>query len=281
MISALGPSLSIGLPTPGVVRAAAPLDRVELGNSTPPAMPANSYACDGVRGGGPLDVPALKGCGVFTMRLSKPSAEDAMVAAGVAMASGRRSVYLVDDVKELPWFLREADRALPGQVTIASVPPARLDTTPRPLPEVSGPPLETFIGCLMSGLSEAQYQEGHAHLQAIDAALGTGANYCEGLLVKSTSTFDAPADSLRLDLDAIRRSKRCVFYLFDGKPRPSGIWVEAGVALALDKPCTFLVPDRKALPPCLQNPPGNVRVIEYGNHGSLLAGLKESPARWL
>lgn len=96
----------------------------------------------------------------------------------------------------------------------------------------------------MSGLSESQYTEGRSHLMAIDEALrtqlGAKKTHCEGIMVASTNSFGTPKESLAMDVEAIRNSNRSVFYLFDGEPRPSGMWVEAGVALGLEKPCTFL-----------------------------------------
>jgi len=246
------------------------------------ALRPNGYAYGDRVGGDRLDVQGIAAADAFTMSLSKASADDALVAAGMALASGRPSAYVVSDRKELPWFLREADRVYPGQVRIVpdaaalrAVSAAASVGAPAPL----GPPIDRFIGCLMSGLTEAQYQEGHAHLEAIDRSLGPGTTHCEGLMVRSTSTFDMPAASLTMDMDALRRSDRCIFYLYDGTPRPSGTWVEAGAAIALGKPTTFLVPDRAALPPSLRDePPPGVRVIEYGDHARLLGMLAEGQA---
>jgi nucleoside 2-deoxyribosyltransferase len=147
--------------------------------------------------------------------------------------------------------------------------------------------VDTFIGCLMSGLSEAQYAEGRSHLLAIDAALkdklGATKNHCEGIMVASTSSFGTPKESLAMDVEAIRAADRCVFYLYDGQPRPSGMWVEAGVAIGLKKPCTFLVPSKDALPPSLRSEelPKGVKVVVYQDHAALLEGLKSTPSTLL
>src|SRR5262249_19509694 len=147
--------------------------------------------------------------------------------------------------------------------------------------------VDTFIGCLMSGLSETQYQEGRSHLQAIDGVLreklASQHNVCEGIQVASTTSFGTPRESLLADLQAVRGSDRCVFYMYDGQPRPSGMGVEAGAAIAANKPSTFLVPDRAALPPALRAVPlpSNVRIVEYGTHENLLAKLAADPAALL
>lgn len=236
-----------------------------------------------------LDVPALRTCGGFTMRLESPHAEDALVAAGVALSAGRPSVYLVGARKDLPWFLREVDMSYPGQVAVVESSTA-LDSL-RLHAGVSDrrsdePHCDSFIGCLMSGLSDAQYAEARSHLQAINAALlrrKEGPTFCEGIRIATPQSFETPREALRRDLSAVRNSRRCVFYVYDAQPRPSGMWVEAGCAIGLGKPCTFLVPARACMPPCLQGgalPPG-VRVVLFKSHAELLRGLMEDPARLL
>ena len=261
-------------------------------------LPANTWACGEQMGTDLADLEGLKNASGFTMRLDSPGADDALVAAGVALAAGRPSLYLVPDRKTLPWFLREADLSYPGQVAIvegsdpaaalkASAPmlrprdPSEIPVTalsPEPRPEAP----DTFIGSLMSGLTPEQYAEGRSHLLAIDEILKTRfnspRNFCEGITVASASKFGAPRESLLADLGAVRDSRRCVFYVYGATPRPSGMWVEVGAALALGKPCTFLVPSRESLPPCLQGqaPPKGVRVMLYGTHEELLKRLPEA-----
>lgn len=242
---------------------------------------SNRYFASGASEG-PTSLPE----GPFTMVLDKPGAEDALLAAGAALADGLPSLYAVPDRKSLPWFLREADQSFPGRVRIEAHPDPKVlarqashpgaEVRPLDLPERA--PIGTFLGCLMSGLSEEQYASGRQHLQAMDAALtagGSESNYCEGIMVASTASFGTPKESLRSDLAAVEASRRCVFYVFDGQPRPSGMWVEAGYALAKGKPSLFLVPDRAALPPSLRTGdlPEGVRVVEYGTHENLLESL--------
>lgn len=234
-----------------------------------------------------VDVSALRACAGFTMRLQSPRADDVLVAAGVALAAGRPSVYLVQKRDELPWFLREADDCFAGQVAILDVADAlprlrALNLRPHASGASNGPRWDAFIGCIMSGLTETEYAEARGHLQAIDAALrklGCAHNFCEGIRVTDPSQFDRPRDALPRDLSAVHDSRRCVFYVYDAQPRPSGMWVEAGAALAAGKRCTFLVPDRRALPPCLRGArlPRGVRVIVFGSARNLMRALQDHP----
>ncbi len=259
----------------------------------------NAYVVDGSVGApGALALEALKTASLFSVRMEGPKADDSLVAAGVAIARGVPSLYVVPERKQLPWFLREADQTYPGTVKILEQPSAgaieqqlraekqALFGARAALPPASGEPT-TFIGCLMSGLSESQYTEGRSHLMAIDEALrtqlGAKKTHCEGIMVASTNSFGTPKESLAMDVEAIRNSDRCVFYLFDGEPRPSGMWVEAGVALGLEKPCTFLVPSEDALPPCLKAGarPEQIRVVVYESHDALKAGLGSDAQAWI
>lgn len=231
----------------------------------------------------------------FTMRLASPAAEDALVAAGVALAFGRPSIYLVNERKDLPWFLREADLSYPGQVAIieGTDPLAALQAAPpvlrpgRSARDLAQPKCDGFIGCLMSGLTDLQLAEGRTHLLAIDSALreyfGCRTSFCEGVRPRSDFSNDHPKDALVRDVAAIRNARRCVFYVYDKEPRPSGMWVEAGVALALDHPTVFLTPDVAALPPSLRRayPTGNARVQVYGGHAELLEVLRRDPTALL
>ncbi len=242
------------------------------------SAPPNSYVLDGQVTEG-LDVEAIKSSRLFSMKLDKPGAADALVAAGVALAAGVPSLYLAPSRKDLPWFLREADQSFPGQVAVleGQEPLALADTVAtvaeRPHQALPAPTrqLDNFIGCLMSGLSEQQYAEGRSHLQAIDKALGAN-NYCEGIQVATTTTFGTPKESLCGDIDAVRSSKGCVFYVYDGQSRPSGMWVELGVALAEGLPSQLLYPKEEALPPALRGS-SLVKMHAYSDHPSLLADL--------
>ncbi len=225
----------------------------------------------------------------FTMRLKGPQAEDALVAAGAALANGTPSLYLVDSRKDLPWFLREADQSYPGLVKVLEtanaeevhLASAMANAAKQTLPSKSDSPksYDNFLGCMMSGLSEQQYAEGRSHLQAINQTFcekfGSSSNFCEGINVGSTKSFGNPKDSLMADLDAVRNAKNCVFYAYDDQSRPSGMWVELGAAVAWKKPCTLVIPNRQCLPPCLVDGelPPNLTIVEYQDHEQFLQRL--------
>ncbi len=252
---------------------------------------ANRFWIDNRPGQG-FDLEALGKAGTFLMQLHGAGAEDALLAAGAALVLGIPSIYVVEERKQLPWFLTEADASFPHQVRVfkpselgAGLPQAAELRAQAPqldgeLPQVS----DSFLGCLMSGLSEEQYQEGARHLRAIAESLraygGVENPFCEGIAVKSTNTFGIPAQALRADLAAVQTAKYCVFYVHDRKARPSGMWVELGAALALGKPSVLLTPGLEALPPVLrQSPwPDNLRVVLYESHAELLRQLQDPEA---
>lgn len=259
-----------------------------------PSAPPNAFFSDGEFGSS-LNINEIGSSEQFSMRLSGAKAEDALVASGVALAKGVPSTYFAADNKQLPWFLQEADQTYPGLVSIftgspeqqaqkaeqhfASVQPSA-DARSLPHCPLGPQKVDTFLGCLMSGLTKDQYAEGRSHLQALNAGLsdkGRLDNYCEGIKVGSTAAFGTPKDSLAVDLEAVRNAKECLFYAYDGQSRPSGMWVELGAALAWEKPCKLLVPDKGCLPPSLQagDLPSNLKIIEYGNHEQLLDKLKD------
>ena len=203
-----------------------------------------------------------------SLSLESPGAEDALLAAGMALAQGKPTVLSAPERSHLPWFLREADSSYPSQVTITQGNnPVQVNTQPE---LIAGAPqkFDTFIGCLMSGLTPDQYKEGHEHLQQIDQSLG-GKNYCEGLAVKDPNSFGTPKESLIIDLAAVKSSDRCVFYQYDNSSRPSGMWVELGASLAWGKECTLLTPDLNGVPPAVRDGMPGLKVIQYGEHSQL------------
>lgn len=203
-----------------------------------------------------------------SLSLESPGAEDALLAAGMALAQGKPTVLSAPERSHLPWFLREADLSYPSQVTISQgQQPVQISANPTPI-QAGDQKFDTFIGCLMSGLSKEQYAEGHTHLKQIDESLG-GKNYCEGLAVKSSDSFGTPKESLIVDLAAVKSSERCVFYQYDNSSRPSGMWVELGAALAWGKECTLLTPDLNGVPPAVREGMPGLKVIQYGSHDQL------------
>jgi hypothetical protein len=210
-----------------------------------------------------------------SLALENPGAEDSLLACGMALAQGKPTVLEAPDRKHLPWFLREGDLSYPKMITITQGPaPVQVEAHPDPITNYGGH-FDTFIGCLMSGLTKEQYADGRGHLQQINGALG-GSNYCEGIAVGSTDTFGTPKESLIADLAAVKSADRCVFYQYDNSSRPSGMWVELGAALAWGKECTLLTPDLNGVPPAIKEGIPGLKVVQYGQHDQLLAALKSS-----
>lgn len=264
--------------------------------SLPPGLPQGLEQIQGnrfwtnTRPGQGFDLQALRQADFFFMQLQGARAEDALLAAGAALVLGTPSVYVVEDRNQLPWFLREADLSFPQQVKV--VRPSEVAgewpragaqlRSQRPRLEGRLPQgVDSFLGCLMSGLSQEQYQQGGSHLRAIAESMkaygGVERPFCEGIAVKSIHSFGTPSHSLLMDLEAVQASKHCVFYLFDGQSRPSGMWVELGAALALEKPSVLLTPSLEALPPVLQQQPWpqHLRVVVYPGHEELLRQLQD------
>ena len=252
-------------------------------------LEGNRYWADTRLGQG-FDLQGLRQADFFSMQLQGAKAEDALLAAGAALVLGTPSVYVVEDRKQLPWFLREADTSFPQQVKVLKPSevvgelPLAAATLKAEAPRLEGrlpQPADSFIGCLMSGLSEEQYQQGGSHLRAIAQSMkdygAVQSPFCEGIAVKSTSSFGTPAHSLLMDLEAVQNSRHCVFYVFDKQSRPSGMWVELGAALALEKPSVLLTPSLEALPPVLRKQPWpeNLRVVVYDSHDELVRQLQD------
>ncbi len=243
--------------------------------------PSNRYWLDSQIGSG-FVMSAVEQAQVFTLQLQDAQAEDALLVAGAALALGKTSLYLISDRQQLPWFLREADQAFPRHVSIGDR-PCHPGIEPGPLPTTGlvKQPVDSFIGCLMSRLTPDQYIDARTHLKAIRTSMqlygGDQHPYCEGINVASSADFDSPAHALQLDMEALRKASDCVFYLYDGQSRPSGMWVELGAALAWEKDCLLLAPRREALPPSLRGSilPAHLRIVYYQDHAQLLRDLAD------
>lgn len=231
-----------------------------------------------------LDPQDFANADQVAIRLEKPGAEDALIAAGMALAAGKPTVLIAPTRKDLPWFLREADQSYPGQVYVVEGKEAASADEVAGLSGVEindNKSFDTFIGCLMSGLTEQQYAEGRSHLLAINQTLTerleSKNNYCEGISVGSVGTFGTPKESLVIDLEAVKGAKNCVFYQYDDSSRPSGMWVELGAALAWGKPCTLVCPNLNGVPDAIKKGLNQLKVVEYGDHQRMLAGLQTDP----
>ncbi|MBS2036672.1 hypothetical protein JST97_16905 [bacterium] len=243
----------------------------------------NRFWLDGVEVEDGFSLERLNNSQWLGLQLDHPQADDGLLAAGAALALNKNAVYLVLERSQLPYFLRQADKVRPGQVLI----PGPNDTVTRfgsakETPVTLDKPNDSFIGSLMSNLNNFEYGEARLHLQAIKEAMvrvgGSSAPYCEALNVARPADFDSPAKALAQDLAALKNARSCVFYLYDGRSRPSGIWVEVGAALAWGKPSVLLTPSLEALPPALLQPQKGLRVVVYQTHQHLLHQLQSNDA---
>lgn len=221
-----------------------------------------------------------------SIHFQNPGADDALLVAGMAIAKNAKTELVVPDRSHLPWFLQNAELSYPNRVyVVETAPKEAADKSPTD-PSAYKPHVhDTFIGCLMSGLSKEEYAEGRSHLLAINDALKTKTdskdNYCEGINIGTNESFGTPKEALVVDMEAIKGSEHCVFYQYDDASRPSGMWVELGAALALDKPCTLLAPNLDGVPPAVRNGQLDLNIIEYGNHDNLKELLRNSPEHLL
>ena len=162
-----------------------------------------------------LDPEVLGRSDEVTINLEEPGAEDALLAAGMALAKGVPTVLAAPERNHLPWFLRDADLSYPSRVIVVdTAPPVDAPAQSPPTPKVasaSPKPVEhdTFIGCLMSGLSEEEYAEGRSHLTRIHETLrdelDSPDNFCEGIKVGSIDSFGSPKEALVTDLGSHQR----------------------------------------------------------------------------
>lgn len=242
----------------------------------------NRFWLDGVEAEDGFSLEQVKNCQWLGLQLDHPQAVDGLLAAGAALALNKNAVYLVLERGQLPYFLRQADKVRQGQVLIPGPNDAVTGFAPlKEAPVTLTRPNDSFIGCLMSNLNNFEYGEARLHLQAIKEAMqrnGNQAPYCEALNVAKPADFDSPAKALAQDLAALKGARNCVFYLYDGQSRPSGIWVEMGAALAWGKPSVLLTPSLEALPPALRLPQKGLRVVVYQDHTHLLHQLQGNDA---
>lgn len=81
--------------------------------------------------------------------------------------------------------------------------------------------------------------------------------YCAALQVKARDDFDAAAFALEDNVRALATSDRFALWVPHPLTRTSSVWVETGMALAWNLPCTFFVPSHDVLPYILTEPRTN------------------------
>lgn len=98
---------------------------------------------------------------------------------------------------------------------------------------------------------EAKYQQVRTEARNLVAALEAQCGYsvyCGALGAASRTDFDSPGFALEENVPALAKCRRFVLWVPTLITRPSSVWVEAGMALALEKPSTYLAPSPEVLP---------------------------------
>ena len=138
---------------------------------------------------------------------------------------------------------------------------ARAVAARRPYERTRGKPVLTgsfdvFLAVPMASTSDgAEYRRIRELARDTVAAMMTHCGYrvyCAAVDVEELADFDSPGFAIAENIHALMRSKRFVLLVPKAVHKPSSVWVEAGIALALGKPCTFLIPDQRVLPYILQ-----------------------------
>jgi hypothetical protein len=134
---------------------------------------------------------------------------------------------------------------------------------------------DVFLAVPMgSTADEAGYQQVRTEAKNLVAALQAYCGYsvyCGALSVATRADFDSPGFALEENVPALVKCRRFVLWVPEIITRPSSVWVEAGMALALQKPSTYLVPSPEVLPYILR------QVFEAGN----IAGIGGVHVHWI
>lgn len=148
---------------------------------------------------------------------------------------------------------------------------------------------DLFLSTPMSGLGDDRAYQHHRTfvLEVLDALKSHPTLeriYFAGLNVDSIQGFDAGDEALLADTLALRQSR--LFCMVYPAKIASSVLLEAGMALAWGKPCTFFVRRREDLPYLLQHPERvadhdefpPMRIICYEDEQKLLRRLeREGP----
>ncbi|MCE1175044.1 MAG: hypothetical protein LWW77_10615 [Propionibacteriales bacterium] len=101
--------------------------------------------------------------------------------------------------------------------------------------------------------------------------------YCGALQVAGRDDFDSPAFALADNIEALRKSSNFLLWVDRPLTKPSSVWVEAGIALALGKPCVYLVKEPETLPYILRQA-ADAKVGALGSVRCEWVGSSSSPA---
>lgn len=117
--------------------------------------------------------------------------------------------------------------------------------------EGSGPLTDVFLAVPMSA-SRTKYKSHRTRaLDLVHTLEAKGLSvYFAGREITSIDDFDDHQIAFIANLDHLKTSRQFVLYLpraLQGQT-PSSVWVELGVAIGRELPCTLLVPDKTSLP---------------------------------
>jgi hypothetical protein len=139
---------------------------------------------------------------------------------------------------------------------------------------------DLFISMPMTSYTDSgAYEESRGLVLSVigelDACHGKHNIYCDAQRIACIEDTDTEQDSAETDLDALRRSKH--FLLIYPQKVPSSCMVEAGYALALGIPSTYLVCNQDDLPYMLRevDQVHTVRMYKYRGKDDLLKIVKK------
>jgi hypothetical protein len=111
---------------------------------------------------------------------------------------------------------------------------------------------DVFLAVPMASTDdEKKYQEVRTEARNLVAALESQCGYsvyCGALGAASRTEFDSPGFALEENVPALAKCRRFVLWVPGLIVKPSSVWVEAGMALALAKPSTYLAPSPEVFP---------------------------------
>ena len=128
---------------------------------------------------------------------------------------------------------------------------------------------DIFLALPMTSTSdEAKYHavrtEARNLVSALEAQCGYSV-YCGALSVATRTDFDSPGFALEENVPALANCRRFVLWVSELITKPSSVWVEAGMALALGKPSIYLVPSPEILPYILREVAETGNLPNFGN----------------
>jgi len=138
-------------------------------------------------------------------------------------------------------------------------------------------PTDVFLACPMFGSDDYRASQTLAHKVAtvLRDSCGVGRVFFAAEDRASSDDFEEPATALQINMRPFRSAR--AFAMILPKPSPSGVLVEAGLALALGLPSVYFVPTRDTLPWILRDVSASavegfptVRVVEYFEDQDLL-----------